>query len=80
MKRQIVVIRWVDAAMYGNGTRTREEAEECELMELVSVGVLIKENDTQITLGMDFCPRDDSYRCVNTYPKTGITSIRRIKL
>jgi hypothetical protein len=76
-----VIIQWKDAAMYGDATYYKEDVDSIQLASLVSSGILVKEDDTSITLCQDLRPADRnfgiSYRGVHVYPKTGITIIHR---
>ena len=76
--QQVVVIEWVDSAMHGTAQRSREEAKrECGLIKCVSAGMLVHEDDQQITIALDWFPEDDDFRQIASYPKSGITNVTR---
>lgn len=80
MKKEIVIIYWTDAAMHGLSQRSREETKELGLIDGIVVGHLVHENKERITVAMDHFPKDDEFRCINSYPKSGIKKIKKITL
>lgn len=77
-KHTIAIINWVDASIHGSDTFTRKEAEESWLMEGVVVGLLVKEDKEKVVIAMDWFPKDDTFRTVQVYPKSGIKQIQRM--
>ena len=76
---EIVILKWRDAALHGQTTRFKDDLEDVNLVTLITVGILVKEDDESITLCMDWNP-DGSWRTLQTYPKSGIKLEKRIKL
>lgn len=84
VKYQIAILFWRDAAIHGSEQGSREYWEkEADLANGVAVGHIVHEDKAKITLAMDyFVPdgvnvRDDQFRVVSTYPKSGIYQIIR---
>lgn len=80
MKHKIAIINWVDASIHGSNTFTRKEAEESWLMEGVVVGLLVKEDKEKVVIAMDWFPKEDTFRTLQVYPKSGITKIQRLSI
>lgn len=78
--QQIAVIEWTDAAMHGTEQFSREETKKLNLVEGVAVGIIVHEDRKQITLAMDWFYKDDQFRQVSSYPKSGIRSVIRKEL
>lgn len=79
--QQFVVIEWIDSAMHGMSQRSREDAKrECGLIKGVSGGMLVHEDDQQITIALDWFPVEDEFRQIASYPKSGITKVTRKEL
>lgn len=74
MRRQVVVIRWKDAAKYGTETRRMGDCDQAKPMELMSVGILLNETDDYIVLGNDLSEYHETVRDVNVYLKNSIVS------
>lgn len=64
---------WLDAAMHGQDTKFDDS--DFELVELHSVGFVAKEDETMITLAMDYSPKFKTWRSTASIPKSGIQSI-----
>lgn len=77
--RQVVVICWEDACLHGRDQYSSDDP-ELTLAYGFSAGILVKETTKSISLCLDvFNFGDKNYRTVQTYPKSGIKSIKRIK-
>ena len=76
-KQEIVIIFWTDAAMHGVDQMSTKEAQSRQLVEGIAVGFLVYEDKKRINIALDYFPEDEEYRCVNTYPKSGIKKIVR---
>jgi len=66
--------------MHGNTSWTEKECKEFKLVDLISMGIIIRETDEYIVTGNDYCEEYNSYRNVVVYPKSGIKRIRRVKV
>lgn len=76
-KRQVVVIQWEDACMLGKD-QIGEDDKAIKLATGFSAGVLVKETKELIALCLDvFDTGKEKYRTVQTYPKSGIKTIKR---
>ena len=74
---RLVVVRWIDAS-HQQGPITR-----CELsddLELVTVGLLIQETETRITLAMEYDPTDGQMREVQHIPLRYITHRQEFRI
>ncbi len=80
MKQKYVVIHWTDATMNDHSNASREEAGEFDLIDGVAVGLLIKEDKEKVVISTDWFPKDDQFRQISVYPKSGITKIKRYTL
>jgi len=80
MIKEIVIIHWKDACKHGNDTQHIKDCRDFNLMELISTGILLNETNELITVGNDYCPEYKNCRDVNTYPKSGISKIKRVKI
>lgn len=80
IKDQFVLIYWVDAALHGMEQLSRKQADkDCNLIKIISGGILVNETKDHITLALDWMHQFDEFRVMNTYPKTGIYKIVRYK-
>lgn len=81
MKRRfnqtIVFVQWVDACRQEGPCRIEDLSPECILE---SAGILVHETDEVISLALDACPSNESWRCISHIPKSYIKAIRRVKL
>jgi len=77
-KQCAVIIEWVDAAMWGCDSRSRESAENCGLTHGYACGWLIKEDDEKVILALDWFDEHDLFRHVCSYPKSGIKKMRQL--
>jgi len=77
---EVVIIKWRDASLHGQGTKFEEDIEDLGLITLITAGVVVKEDDEAITLCMDFSPEQISYRSCGTYPKSCFKIIKRVKI
>ena len=77
---ELIVIYWHDACMYGGATQCESDIKEYSLMELISAGILINETEYFYTVGSDYCEKENTFRHVNVYPKSGILKVRKIKI
>lgn len=77
-KTQLILIEWKDATIHGSGQYSRERAlEEAGLTEGLSAGILVSEDKEQITIATDWFYEQDDFRCLSSYPKSGIMKITR---
>ncbi len=78
-KRQVIIIQWEDACMLGKD-QMAEDDPAIKLACGFTAGVLVKETKKYIALCLDvFDTGKEKYRTVQTYPKSGIKSIKRLK-
>ena len=76
----IVIFRWKDASLHGQVTKFYDDVEGLKLITLVSSGIVVKQDNEEITLCMDYSPNEISWRSCQTYPKSSIEIIRSIKV
>ncbi len=74
---KLVKIIWLDAALHGQDTKF--DISDFGLVENHSVGFVAYEDDTMITLAMDYCPAYGTWRSTSTIPKSGIQSIQQLR-
>ncbi len=80
----LVHIYWHDGAMHGNNQVSIQEVPEYGIMRGHVAGWLVHETPTFVTIAMDFFPAaeqnsQDSFRTLQSYPKSGIETIVRVK-
>jgi len=61
--------------MFGGGTQRYQDCQAYDLMQLISVGIIIKHTKDSITIGSDYSKEQDTFRHVNIYPMSGIKKI-----
>jgi hypothetical protein len=72
----IAYIRWFDSAIYkGEACQPEDLSGICENE---SAGLLIKEDDKEITIALDRCMDTSDVRLVLCVPKANVRSIRRL--
>ena len=77
---KIAIIYWEDASIHGREQVDSDTAKTYGLMVGMSCGVIVNETKKYITIATDFFPKQednnkDSYRCLNSIPKSGIKKI-----
>jgi len=77
--RKIVLIEWVDAAMYGS--ESYDTSKVFTLSHGYASGYLVSEDREKVVIATDFFDHPDgyTYRGVSVYPKTGIKKIKYFK-
>ncbi len=73
-KRIIALVKWFDAS-YQLGECTQDEL--VPRVELVSAGLLVREDANTISLALDYDVTGNTWRHVAHIPKVNITSIQR---
>jgi hypothetical protein len=74
----IAYIRWFDSAIYkGEACQPEDLSGVCENE---SAGLLIKEDDKEITIALDRCMDTSDVRLVLCVPKANVRSIRRLSV
>lgn len=73
----IVWIEWNDAS-YQTGELTLEELNP--LIRLHSVGWLLREDDESISIAMERCDEQSTYRHVTHIPKVNVVRIKRVQV
>lgn len=73
----LVVVVWVDAN-YQRGEITLDDMRP--LMRLRSAGWLVADTKEYVTLAMDRCDVDGTFRDVTHIPKAGIVKIHKVKV
>ena len=77
IKTCVAVIQWDDACMLGKDQMGKDDP-QIKLAHGFSAGVLVKETKDFICLALDkFDIGDTPFRTLQTYPKSGIKSIKR---
>ena len=77
MKKQLAILSWTDAAIESTDTFFERDLEKIGLVDGIAVGIIVKENKESITLALDWFYKQNSYRSIATYPKSGIHKIIR---
>ena len=73
---KIEKITWVDASRQGY---TVSKNEVGELIQIVTVGILVKETEKTVALAQCAYPEEASYRDVCTIPKINIIERRQLR-
>jgi hypothetical protein len=73
--RQVVVVEWSDAS-YQRGECT--EAELVPRVEIVSAGLLVREDAGSITIALDRYEADGLWRYIEHIPKACVRRVRRM--
>jgi len=84
VKYDLVYIYWHDAAMHGTAQVDLDEVKTYGLVHGYVAGWLVNETKDFITIAMDFFPASgqipkDNFRTLQSYPKSGIEKMTRIK-
>lgn len=66
---KVVKVQWIDAS-WDSATLLLDEIDP--LAKLVETGRLICEDKDSITVGLEACPKDDSFRHIVSIPRVGI--------
>ena len=77
---KIALFEWADASLHGQGTKWEDDIKDLGLITLITVGLVVKEDDTEITLCMDYSLEEKSWRSTATYPKCCIKRIKYIEV
>lgn len=85
LNREIAIIHWEDSWTHGGEQLSEEEWKKKGIGYAISTGLIVNEDDKQISIATDyFYPQNvderGSFRIVNSFPKSGIHNITRIKL
>lgn len=75
---RIVLVEWVDSA-FAQGWMNKQLAKEHEISRIVSVGILLCENQERITVMQSISNKDDAGDGI-TIPKCSIKQMRRLKV
>ena len=78
--RNVVIFRWKDASLHGQITKFYDDINGLKRIVLVSSGIVVKQDDEEITLCMDYSPTEMSWRSCQTYPKSCIEIIKTIEV
>lgn len=76
MKRRLVIIEWLDAAVHGNEEHSPDD-DNLTPAKITSVGFVVKDRTKYFTIGMDDL-HDGTFRSLETIPKSGITRIEYV--
>jgi hypothetical protein len=77
LKKTIAFIRWFDAS-YQRGECTEEEL--VPKVELESAGLLVAENEESVSIALDQCDADGTWRYIEHIPRVNILSMRRLSI
>ena len=85
LNKEIAIIHWEDSWTHGNIQLSEIAWKNKNIGYVVSAGLVVNEDPKQISLATDyFYPQnvdlDGSFRIVNSFPKSAIHKIVRIKL
>ena len=70
-------MRWFDAS-YQRGECT--DGELIPQVEIESAGLLVREDDTTVSIALDQYGRDQTWRYIEHIPKVNIRKIRRLNV
>lgn len=76
-KLTIALVKWFDAS-YQRGERSEEDL--VPRVELVSAGLLVREDDETVSIALDRCDADGLWRDIEHIPKVNIRRIKRIRV
>ena len=76
-RKTIAFIRWFDAS-YQRGECTDEEL--IPKVEIESAGLLVAENEESVSIALDQCGADRTWRYIEHIPKVNILAIRRVTI
>ena len=76
---RMVIVEWEDSA-FAQGWMSRDSVKTHSVSIIVSVGLLVAENDKQITIMQSDSVNTEQYGDGMTIPKSAITRIRRLKI
>jgi len=71
-EKEIIIFEWIDAAMLGVETIKEEDVKKNGLISGMVAGFLVEETKDSFKVALDYFPEENTYRCVNIYPKTGV--------
>jgi len=85
LNKEIAIIHWEDSWTHGNVQLSEKKWKNKNIGYAVSAGLIVNEDNKQISLATDyFYPQnvdtEGSFRIVNSFPKSAIHKIVRIKL
>ncbi len=84
INKELAIIHWEDSWTHGNVQLSEKEWEKKSIGYVISAGLVVNEDDKQISLATDyFYPQsvdEGSFRVVNSFPKSCIHKIIKIKL
>jgi hypothetical protein len=76
-KTKLVYVRWFDSSITDGGTCRLDDA--AGILENESAGVLVKEDESSVTIALDRCIETQGLRCTLCIPRVNIRSVRRFK-
>jgi len=77
---KIAIFRWKDAALHGQATKFYDDIPALGLVTLISCGLVVKQDDSEITICMDWYGGESTYRSCQSYPKSGIEIIKYLEV
>jgi hypothetical protein len=85
INKEFAIIHWEDSWTHGNLQLTEEEWKGKNIGYGISAGLIVNEDEKQISLATDyFYPQDvdeeGTFRVVNSFPKSGIHEIVRFEI
>ncbi|MDD4358409.1 MAG: hypothetical protein PHY30_01180 [Candidatus Pacebacteria bacterium] len=85
INKKFAIIHWEDSWTHGNLQLTEEDWKGKNIGYAVSAGLIVNEDEKQISLATDyFYPQDvdeeGTFRMVNSFPKSGIHKIIRYEV
>ena len=89
--KQGAIIYWEDAAIHNQSEQLSEsEVKKYEIIQCISVGIIVHETPIMITLAVDWFPsnqpsevmqfRENQFRQISSILKSGIKKIKRFKI
>ncbi len=69
----LVYVRWFDSAIYQGGTYIAEDL--TGPTENETAGLLVADDEENITVALDFCRETNAFRCVLCIPKVNVRCV-----
>jgi hypothetical protein len=76
----VVIFKWRDASLHGQITKFYDDIDSLERITLITAGIVVKQDEEEITICMDYSPSEISWRSCQTYPKSCIEILKQIKI
>lgn len=78
-KPRVLMVYWRDAASYGSELWSQEDAAKLGPVEMLTVGVLVADNDDCYVLAAEYQAIDGRVRSVLTIPKVCVIDVYEVE-